>query len=117
MAEFKDFDEAIQADKEENVQFKVAGREYSLPATLPAKVVLTQMRYTSEGNEIPMNVLPDWISSLVGDSNFDQMLEDGMTWEQMNEVLTFLLQAYGLSGGTDEAVGEAEPEEDSDDPK
>ena len=56
MAEFKDFDEAIQADKEENVQFKVAGREYSLPATLPAKVVLTQMRYTSEGNEIPMNV-------------------------------------------------------------
>ncbi len=65
----------------------------------------------------PMNVLPDWISSLVGDSNFDQMLEDGMTWEQMNEVLTFLLQAYGLSGGTDEAVGESEPEEDSDDPK
>ena len=117
MAEFKDFDEAIQADKEENVQFKVAGREYTLPATLPAKVVLTQMRYTSEGNEIPMNVLPDWISSLVGDSNFDQMLEDGMTWEQMNDLLSYLLEAYGLAAQPEEEVEAEGEEEDSEAPK
>lgn len=119
MAKYKDFDEALEADKKEEVQLKVAGKVYTLPATLPARTVLTQMRYASEGQEIPMNVLPEWIGSLVGQENFDQMLSDGMTWEQMNEVLAFLLEAYGLAGNSDvaEAVGETAGEEGSDSPK
>lgn len=118
MAKYKDFDEAIEADKKEDVQLKVAGKVYTLPATLPARTVLTQMRYATEGQEIPMNVLPEWISSLVGNDNFNQMLDDGMTWEQMNEVLAFLLETYGLAGGSsDETLGESASEEGSDDPK
>jgi len=108
----------LKPTKKEDVQLKVAGKVYTLPATLPARTVLTQMRYATEGQEIPMNVLPEWITSLVGNDNFNQMLDDGMTWEQMNEVLAFLLEAYGLAGGSsDETLGESASEEGSDDPK
>jgi len=108
----KDFDEAIKADKQEKLQIKVAGKQYELPATLPARTVLTQMRYSGEsGDTVPMDMIPEWIASLVGQENFDQMLEDGMTWNQMNDLLVYLLEAYGLQGAADELAGEAEDEQ------
>lgn len=108
----KDFDEALKADKQEKLQIKVAGKQYDLPATLPARTVLTQMRFAGEsGDTVPMNMIPEWIASLVGQDNFDQMLEDGMTWNQMNELLVYLLEAYGLQGAADELAGEAEDEQ------
>ena len=108
----KDFDEALKADKQEKLQIKVAGKQYELPATLPARTVLTQMRYAGEsGDQVPMNMIPEWIASLVGQENFDQMLEDGMTWNQMNDLLVYLLEAYGLQGAADELAGEAEDEQ------
>lgn len=115
----KDFDEALKADKKEQLQIKVAGKEYNLPAALPAKTVLTQMRYAGEsGDTVPMNMVPEWIASLVGQDNFDSMLEDGMTWTQMNDLLVYLLEAYGLQASADELAGEAEDEEgDEDSPK
>ena len=115
----KDFDEALKADKKEQLQIKVAGKEYNLPAALPAKTVLTQMRYAGEsGDTVPMNMVPEWIASLVGQDNFDSMLEDGMTWTQMNDLLVYLLEAYGLQASADELAGEAEDEEgDENSPK
>ena len=108
----KDFDEALKADKQETLQIKVAGKQYDLPATLPARTVLTQMRYAGEsGDQVPMNMIPEWIASLVGQENFDQMLGDGMTWNQMNDLLVYLLEAYGLQGTADELAGEAEDEQ------
>ncbi len=118
MEKFKDFDEALEADNQENVQLKVAGKVYTLPATLPARTVLTQMRYSTEGDQIPMDVIPEWISSLVGKDNYEDMLDNGMTWNQMNEVLAYLLEVYGLSASYDETVGETvDTEEDTEDPK
>ena len=108
----KDFDEAIEADKKEKLQIKVAGKQYELPSTLPARTVLTQMRYAGEsGDTVPMNMVPEWIASLVGQENFDSMLDDGMTWNQMNELLVYLLEAYGLQGAAEELAGEAEDEQ------
>lgn len=114
MAEFKDFDKALEADKEP-LQIKVAGKTYELPATLPARTVLAQMKYANVGDTIPMDIMPEWIASLVGQDKLNQMLDDGMTWEQMNEVLGYLLEVYGLTETSEVAE---EPEEgDSDDPK
>lgn len=115
----KDFDEALKADKKEKLQIKVAGKEYNLPAALPAKTVLTQMRYADEGAEsVPMSMVPEWIASLVGQDNFDNMLEDGMTWNQMNDLLVYLLEAYGLQASADELAGEVENDDgDEDSPK
>ena len=55
MVKFKDFDEALQADKNNILQIKVAGKEYELPATLPARTVLTQMRFAGESEGYSSN--------------------------------------------------------------
>jgi hypothetical protein len=63
-------------------------------------------------------MIPEWIASLVGQDNFDQMLEDGITWDQMNDLLTYLLEQYGLQVAGTEVVGEVEDSEgDEDSPK
>lgn len=116
MVKFKDFDKALEADKEP-LQIKVAGKTYELPATLPARTVLAQMKYANEGDVIPMDLLPEWIGSLVGKEVLDDMLDNGMTWEQMNDLLSYLLEAYGLSAQPDEEVEADGEEEDSEAPK
>ena len=115
MAEFKDFDKALEADKQP-LQIKVAGKTYELPATLPARTVLAQMKYANVGDTIPMEIMPEWIASLVGQDKLNQMLEDGMTWEQMNEVLGYLLEVYGLTG-SDSGESKDTEEDSEDDPK
>ena len=45
---YKDFDAAVNEADGEPIKFKIAGNEYELPGQLPARVVLTQMRYMDE---------------------------------------------------------------------
>ena len=62
MVKFKDFDEGFRSRQKEHLQIKVAGKTYELPATLPARTVLAQMRYANEGDEIPDGLITrmDW---------------------------------------------------------
>ena len=114
VVKFKDFDEALNADKQEKLQLKVAGKTYELPATLPARAVLAQMSM-AEGDELNLASIADWIKSIVGEDNFQQMLDDGVAWDQMNGMLEWMLEAYGLTAG--ETEEEAETTEDGDGPK
>jgi len=79
--------------------------------------VLAQMKYANEGDVIPMDLLPEWIGSLVGKDVLDDMLDNGMTWEQMNDLLSYLLEAYGLAAQPEEEVQAEGEEEDSEAPK
>lgn len=112
MVKFKDFDEALAADKKEELQIKVAGKTYKMPATLPARAVLQQMRIADENETVPFEAVPQWIASLIGQDKLDQMLADGMSWEQMNDLLNWLMEAYGLTV-PQESAGGVEGDEDS----
>lgn len=112
MVKFKDFDEALEADKKEELQIKVAGKTYKLPATLPARAVLQQMRIAEDGAEVPFEAVPQWIASLVGQDKLDEMLQNGMSWEQMNDLLNWLMEAYGLALPQESAEG-VDGDEDS----
>ncbi len=114
MGKFKDFDEALKADKKEKLQLKVAGRTYELPATLPARAVLAQMSMAEE-DELNLASIAEWLKQIVGEDNFQQMLDDGVAWEQMNSMLEWMLEAYGLTA--EETEEEAETTEDGDSPK
>jgi len=62
------------------------------------------------------NSLPEWLESLVGKENLESMLDDGATWNQLDELLQWLLTEYGI--GDDEGDIDLEvAEEGSDDPK
>ena len=109
---FKDFDAAVAESAEVPVEFKIAGKEYSLPGQLPARVVLTQMRYMDGDGQLASSALPEWLESLVGKANLDEMLEAGATWPQLDELLQFLLESYGIAGDEEieaEVEGEADP--------
>lgn len=109
---FKDFDAAISEADGEKVKFKIAGNDYELPGQLPARVVLTQMRYMDSTGAMDANQLPIWLESLVGKDNLEEMLDNGATWPQLDSLLQFLLEAYNISGEEDAEVdseGEADP--------
>ena len=56
------------------------------------------------------------LESLVGKENLESMLDDGATWNQLDELLQWLLTEYGI-GGDDEDLELEVAEEGSDDPK
>ena len=94
---YEDFDAAVVEAGKPPVSFLIGGTEYELPPDLPAKVVLVQMRQLQDDGSVPQNVMYDWLEALVGDSNLEQMFEDGVTWKQMEALLTFLLGEYELT--------------------
>jgi len=112
---FKDFDAAVSEADAEAIKFKIAGSDYELPGQLPARVVLTQMRYMDESGAMDANQLPVWLESLVGKENLDEMLDNGATWNQLDELLQWLLNQYGIGNADDEI--EVEAEGDEGDPK
>tara|TARA_R100000329_G_scaffold136013_1_gene116576 strand:- start:772 stop:1128 length:357 start_codon:yes stop_codon:yes gene_type:complete len=115
---YKDFDEALEADNILKLQMKVAGKTYDLPAVLPAKAVLSQMKMAEEGNQ-SLSSIAEWVESIVGKDNFNSMLDDGIGWEKLNDILIWLLEAYGLATPDEveaEVAAKAEAEE-GDSPK
>ena len=109
---FKDFDAAVSEADGEKVTFKIAGDDYELPGQLPARVVLTQMRYMDSQGGMEPSSLPVWLESLVGKDNLDEMLDNGATWPQLDSLLQYLLEAYNIAGDEEieaSAEGETDP--------
>ena len=110
---YKDFDADVKSE-EEGLEFTMGGKNYSLPSQIPAKVVLTQMRFMDETGVVPTSIIPEWLESLLGQSVLEELIENGATWPQLEELLEWLLDKYGISN--DEEM-ETENEEGDDSPK
>lgn len=113
MVKFKDFDEALAENADEKLTFKVGGRTYEAPTALPAKVVLAQLKLSNDEGGIDQKNIGEWLSAVMGEMQFNQMLEDGISWQQLEKVLVFLLTAYGVipdpeEKSSDEEGGEEE---------
>jgi hypothetical protein len=102
---FMDFDAAVEESDKESIEVKIAGRNYEFPPELPARVVLSQLRFMDDTGQLAAAQIPEWLATLVGQKNLDQMLEDGASWEQLQQLLSFLLGEYGVSAEM-EAVDE-----------
>ena len=67
---YKDFDANVEEDTQEELEFVLGGKQYSLPGQIPARVILTQMRYMDETGVVPTSVIPEWLESLLGKKDF-----------------------------------------------
>lgn len=113
---YKDFDEASKDASNEPIQVKLNGKIFTFPHALPARTVLAQMRWMDETGAMPTAAVPEWLASIVGDETMDEILEDGATWEQLEDLLQFLLNEYNVVPEGEEV--DVEPEEgDEDTPK
>ncbi len=88
---YKDFDAAVVEDGD--ITFLVQGERYKLSGNLPARVVLMRMTDAFADTD-----LSEWCKALVGDDYYAQMLEDGITMEQMVDLTIWLMQEYKISG-------------------
>lgn len=110
--ELKDFDSALKESDKGELNFKLNSKEYTVPAEIPARVVLAQMRYMDETGGLPSNYVPDWLESLLGKELMEEIIEGGATWPQLEALLNWLLDEYGIGAGDEETV-ESEGDEDS----
>ena len=108
---YKDFDAEVSESTKENLEFTMIGKKYSLPGQIPARVVLTQMRYMDETGVVPTSVIPEWLESLLGEDTMDELISKGATWPQLEELLNWLLEKYGISQS--EELETADSEDDT----
>jgi hypothetical protein len=111
---YKDFDSATKESEQEPIQVKLNEKIYTFPPALPARTVLAQMRWMDESGTMPTAAVPEWLASIVGEDTMEEILDEGATWTQLEELLQFLLQEYQIVQDVDEEV-EVEPEEGEDD--
>jgi hypothetical protein len=111
---YKDFDSAEKEAKQEPIQVKLNEKIYTFPPALPARTVLAQMRWMDESGTMPTAAVPEWLASIVGEDTMEEILDEGATWQQLEDLLQYLLEEYQIVQDTDEEV-DVEPEEGDDD--
>jgi len=93
----KDFDQAWDEKNEQGHPFKVKGREYELPPSIPAKVMLESLRLQEEydtDDEIPNKKAIDIAIDLLGKDNVDQMMDDGITVNELTDIIQWSNEIY-----------------------
>tara|TARA_B100000287_G_scaffold317579_1_gene301266 strand:+ start:215 stop:589 length:375 start_codon:yes stop_codon:yes gene_type:complete len=114
---FKDFDEALEELDIPDIVFMAKGVSYSLPGQISAKVVLKQMAFLT-GADLDAQGIPEWLELLIGKENLNDMLDNGVSWQQVNDIAQWLLEQYGIAPDKelaevlDKAVNEGGEEED-----
>ena len=109
---YKNFDSAVDEADENKITFTVAGKEYKVPAQLPAKVILTQLRLANDTGEVGTKNIGEWLKALLGDEIYDELLDSGITWVKLENLLTWLLEEYGILPKEDDEESEGGEEED-----
>ena len=72
------------------------------------------MRWMDESGAMPTAAVPEWLASLVGDEVMEEILEKGATWNQLEELLEYLLVEYNVQDVNDtEEKAVEEGEDDS----
>jgi|TARA_B100000085_G_C18491967_1_gene491662 hypothetical protein len=115
--EVKDFDLALEEAEEKKIVVKMAGVVYTFPHALPARTVLAQMRWMDETGSMPTQAIPEWLASIVGQDKLDEMLDNGATWNQLEDLLGYLLEKYNLTQEDAESEVEVESDEEDGSPK
>ena len=95
------------------LDFKVAGRKYSIPGQLPASVVLGQLSILNEDGSVDPTQIAKFLGELVGDENLKDMMDNKVSWKQLEELLNWLLIQYNVIPDPDAETVVAEGDEDS----
>jgi len=93
----KDFDKAWKEKDRKGYKFKVRGKSYELPHSAPASIMLELVRLAKslgEDADIPAHEATNLAVMMVGKDQVDQMLEDGLTVEELNEILEWANGIY-----------------------
>lgn len=89
----KDFDEALAEKREQKIGFKVRGKEYEVPSSPPLSIVFEIERLFYEKGadaDLESRTMKNIFAKIVGEDNIDQMIDDGVTLEEMQSIFRWL---------------------------
>lgn len=92
---FKDFDQFWAEKQQQPIQAKVFGEVVSLPASLPAGVMLFAIRSREAGSDtVPPEAVLRMAESVFGKDLLERWVAKGMTVDQLGDVLKWVVAQY-----------------------
>lgn len=97
MSTFRDFDKAWAEKSSEAPSFKAFGETFVLPKSPPVKLTLVALRAAQKGDpdaEVPPEQVLDIAAMLIGKDNVKVLLDKGMDFEQLGDLVNYAKDAY-----------------------
>jgi hypothetical protein len=105
-----DFDAAWAERKaaQKPPKVRVFGKIYTLPNSLPAKVILFAVKAQKSGRDASSKIEPveayDLMASIVGKDNLANILDDGLEMDDMPDLLERCQEIYNRRSGNPQAL-------------
>ena len=96
---FRDFDAFWGEQKKEPIRFRAFGREYELPPSPKASLILSMQRLRKEKGDdatIGEDQLVVLLEHLIGKEEVDTLADEGLTLEQLEDLILWVGAQYGL---------------------
>ena len=97
MGRYKNFDNFYKDVKSELLVFTLFETKYTMPASMPAKLMIEVLRGQKEDNLDPSLVL-DICESLLGKDQLNDLMLKGFTVGQMEDIIEWAAGEYGNTG-------------------
>ncbi len=115
MTRYIDFDAARAERQREPVVVRIFGRDWELPASLPAKVMLDVVAAQAKGvDEMTESQGAELVRALVPKDIFDAWLDEGFSVDDLVELVPMLIRIYRGGSGEEEQGEASAPSETSD---
>lgn len=106
-----DFDEAWAERKRKAPRIRVLGTVYTLPQSMPAKLILfvaqSKMRGERSDRDVQMTEMVDMFETLLGKDNLAELLAKGIGLDELGDILGRCLEMYRKRSGQGEAPAPA----------
>lgn len=100
---WKDFDAAWAEQASDAPRIKAFGREFTLPKSPPVKLLLIIMRARDGGDDATFSdrQVADMFGLLLGRETANALIDEGVSIEQMEQIITWAQQLYEQQSGGD----------------
>lgn len=100
MSRYKNFDDFYKDQQQTLLVFTIFGSKYTMPASMPAKLMIEILRGQKESDLDPAVIL-DICESLFGNDQLNDMVKKGLTINQMEDIIEWAASEYGQKEGTE----------------
>lgn len=106
---YKDFDKFFNEKGKEKVILRLLGKEWILPSSIPAPLMLKIIRNRNEEEANP-ELIFDMVKDLFGTKQYDALMELGVNMDQIGAVIEWAMEIYNGTEGATEQTEDAPSE-------
>jgi hypothetical protein len=96
MSKHTNFDNFFKEQRVEQISFTMFGEDYFLPSSMPAAFMVELLRGQKD-DELSVESVFRMMSTLLGNKNFDRLVDNGLTVDQMEHIIEWVAEQYGAT--------------------